>query len=137
MERAGGRAGAQRLQPPAELRHSKEEAASILERFPLGVIQQQLDWLPYRHAKSPARFLVAAIEGNYEAPHIVHQSERAADVDDQEEPPTDAGVQKTNRKDRSLSPSRAWIYHYHFFNSGSTRRPLAAWPTPPAVRGLH
>jgi len=46
----------------------REQAlALVTERAPEAV-QRQLDWLPYRQAKSPARFLVAAIAGDYGPP---------------------------------------------------------------------
>ena len=49
----------------------REQALDLLARFDLGRIGRQLDWLPHRAAKSPARFLAAAIEGDYEAPPAV------------------------------------------------------------------
>ena len=47
---------------------TREEAQRLLSGFPLEQIQRQLDWLPYREARSPARFLVAAIEKQYDPP---------------------------------------------------------------------
>lgn len=47
---------------------SRQDATHLIGSFPLEAIQQQLDWLPYREARLPARFLVAAIENDYEAP---------------------------------------------------------------------
>jgi len=46
----------------------KEHVDDLLARFDHVRIEQQLQWLPYRHAKMPAKFIVAAIMGNYEAP---------------------------------------------------------------------
>lgn len=51
----------------------REDATRLIGSFPLEVIQQQLDWLPYREARLPARFLVAAIENNYDPPVEVMQ----------------------------------------------------------------
>lgn len=47
---------------------SKEQALDLLGGFDLGAIERQLTWLPARQAKSPARYLAAAIEGDYEMP---------------------------------------------------------------------
>ncbi len=47
---------------------SKEQALDALGRFDLSRIQRQIEWLPLRQAKSPSRFLLAAIEGDYEPP---------------------------------------------------------------------
>lgn len=47
---------------------TKDEVDSLVSRFPIERIQRQLYYLPYRHAKSPARFLMAAIESDYEPP---------------------------------------------------------------------
>jgi hypothetical protein len=45
-----------------------EQADRLLDAFPSESIEQQLGWLPYRRARNPAGLLLAAIEGNYEAP---------------------------------------------------------------------
>ena len=47
---------------------AREEATRLLASFPLEEIARQLDWLPYRQARVPARFLVAAIENAYDPP---------------------------------------------------------------------
>lgn len=49
----------------------KDQALDLLARFPLEAVERQLTWLPSRKAKNPARFLLAAIEGDYEAPPTV------------------------------------------------------------------
>ena len=49
----------------------KEQALDLLARFDVERVGRQLDWLPHRNAKSPARFLAAAIEHDYEAPPVV------------------------------------------------------------------
>lgn len=46
-------------------------ADELLDRYPADQIRQQLDWLPHRNAKNPARLIVAAIEGRYAAPAAV------------------------------------------------------------------
>ncbi len=46
----------------------RDQALDLLARFDLGDVEKQLAWLPSRHAKNPARFLAAAIEGGYDAP---------------------------------------------------------------------
>lgn len=46
----------------------REQALDLLARFDLARVERQLAWLSDRHAKSPARFLAAAIEGDYEMP---------------------------------------------------------------------
>jgi hypothetical protein len=43
-------------------------ADELLDRYSEEQINRQLEWLPYRKAKNPARLLVAAIEGDYEQP---------------------------------------------------------------------
>ncbi len=44
------------------------EARSLLAAYPLEAIERQLNWLPQRGARNPARFIVAAIRGNYDGP---------------------------------------------------------------------
>ena len=46
----------------------KAQALDLLSRFDLGAVERQIAWLPQRHAKNPARFLAAAIEGGYDRP---------------------------------------------------------------------
>jgi len=45
-----------------------EEVDRIMAAYPIERILQQILWLPYRNAKSKARFIVAAIDGDYDAP---------------------------------------------------------------------
>jgi hypothetical protein len=47
---------------------SKEEADALLARFALERIERQIEWMAYRDAKRPARYLVAAIEEDYGMP---------------------------------------------------------------------
>lgn len=53
---------------------TKAQALDVLGRFDLGLVGRQLDWIPHRGAKNPARYLMAAIENNYEAPMAVRQA---------------------------------------------------------------
>lgn len=55
----------------SDLGMPKDQALDLLARFDMGRIERQLDWLPHRRAKSPLRFLLAAIENDYEAPPAV------------------------------------------------------------------
>ncbi len=57
---------------------TKAQALDVLGRFDLGIVGHQLDWIPHRGAKNPARYLMAAIENNYEAPMAVRQANLAA-----------------------------------------------------------
>jgi hypothetical protein len=45
-----------------------QEARNLLIENPLEVIEEQIEWLPVRGARNPARFLSAAIRGNYASP---------------------------------------------------------------------
>lgn len=44
------------------------QANEILGQYPVEVIRRQLDWLPHRGARYPAKFLASAIVGDYDAP---------------------------------------------------------------------
>lgn len=59
---------------------TKAQALDVLGRFDLGLVDRQLDWMPHRAAKNPARYLMAAIENNYEAPVAVRQANLAAEA---------------------------------------------------------
>lgn len=56
----------------------KEQALDLLSRFDLGEVERQIAWLPSRKAKTPARFLAAAIEGNYDRPLALRQPAETA-----------------------------------------------------------
>ena len=56
----------------------REQVDLLLAQFPQERIARQLEWLPYRNAKNPAALLVAAIEGDYEAPLPVRMQAAAA-----------------------------------------------------------
>jgi hypothetical protein len=47
---------------------SREQVDLLFASHTLDEITRQLDWMPHRAAKSPARFIVAAIQNRYEPP---------------------------------------------------------------------
>ena len=53
-----------------------EDGERLISSHPLETITDQLDWLPQRNAKNPARFVVAAIENGYEPPLAVVRERR-------------------------------------------------------------
>jgi len=57
---------------------SQEDVGDLIAQNPLEEITQQLDWLPYRHAKFPERLIVAAIQNRYEPPARVRLEEAIA-----------------------------------------------------------
>lgn len=60
---------------------ARDEAQGLLETFGVEAVRRQLDWLPYRHAKSPARFLMAAVEGDYERPPALRRQATPAQAE--------------------------------------------------------
>jgi hypothetical protein len=52
---------------------SGEQAKDVLATYEPDAIAQQLDWLPFRNAKNPAGYLLAAIEGGYQEPRIIRE----------------------------------------------------------------
>lgn len=46
----------------------RDQVGALFEEHPLEQIQEQIKWLPLRNAKSPARFIVAAIQNRYLPP---------------------------------------------------------------------
>ncbi len=59
----------------------RDEIESLLTEHSAQEALQQLDWLPLRGAKSPARFVVAAVRGHYEPP-AGYPSPELASADD-------------------------------------------------------
>ena len=61
----------------------KDKAMDILSRFDLDQVRSQIEWMPHRGAKNPARYLMAAIENNYEPPVAVRaeHSEREGNAE--------------------------------------------------------
>jgi hypothetical protein len=52
----------------------------LIYTYPTEDILKQLAWLPERKARRPARFIVAAIEGNYGAPLAVRLRHAPSDA---------------------------------------------------------
>jgi hypothetical protein len=50
---------------------TSEQATEVLSKYPTDVVAQQLDWLPYRKAKNPTGYLLAAIDGGYQEPRAI------------------------------------------------------------------
>ena len=50
-----------------------EQAKEVVLAHDADIIAQQLDWLPFRRAKNPAGYLLAAIEGGYGEPRGVRE----------------------------------------------------------------
>lgn len=50
---------------------SQEQIDYLMDAFPLERIERQISWLPHRHARNPAKLLVAAIQHDYEPPAFV------------------------------------------------------------------
>ena len=46
----------------------EQDVRQLLAEFPIASIEAQLEWLPARGARNPARFLTAAIRGDYASP---------------------------------------------------------------------
>ena len=57
----------------------RDQALDLLSHFDLGAVERQIEWLPSRGAKNPARFLAAAIEGGYDRPLSLRRSEEAGE----------------------------------------------------------
>lgn len=57
----------------------REQIAELFQNYALEDIQNQLDWLKHRGAKSPGRFVVAAIQGRYEPPARVRLEQAVAE----------------------------------------------------------
>ena len=61
----------------------KEEVDTLMSSFPREMIEVQLEWLPYRHAKNPARYLLAAIQGDYDEPFSLRVQTQQKRVQDE------------------------------------------------------
>jgi hypothetical protein len=68
---------------------ANEQVSILFSRYDSQAIAQQLDWLPYRHANSPARYLFAAIQNDYQAPPSVRREPHFAEVAETTESPPD------------------------------------------------
>lgn len=46
----------------------RSQILELVENYALELIEQQLEWLPYRRARKPSSLIVAAIKENYDEP---------------------------------------------------------------------
>jgi hypothetical protein len=60
---------------------SRVQADYLLQNFDRAAIRQQLEWLPLRYAKSPGRYLYAAIEHSYGAPRGARTTSTPRDIE--------------------------------------------------------
>ena len=60
-----------------------EDIERLVSSYPLEAMTDQLDWLPQRNAKNPARFVVAAVENGYEPPLSVVRERRMREAQQQ------------------------------------------------------
>jgi hypothetical protein len=65
-----------------------EQAQILLETFTPEEIEQQITWLPYRGAKNPASYLVAAVTGQYEEPGLLRMRREQQQGYDEPSPPS-------------------------------------------------
>ncbi len=65
----------------------KPQAEILVRRFDHEIIEKQLAWLPYRNAKTPGRYLVAAIQDDYDMPAALRLAQEA-EKDSEAEPPS-------------------------------------------------
>ena len=78
--------------PEAQLRRKllgvaglmRDQVDLLLDRYPHERIERQLDWLPHRRAKSPARFLMAAVENDYDPPPGIRLQQALMQTDGQQ-----------------------------------------------------
>jgi len=61
----------------------REQIDLLITQYPPERIERQLAWLPHRRAKSPARFLMAAIEDDYDPPPVIRLQQAQAQTDGQ------------------------------------------------------
>ncbi len=54
-------------------------AGELLDTYPIEVIRRQMEWLPLRGARNPVAYLLAAIEGDYQAP-VGYQAPKSAEA---------------------------------------------------------
>ncbi len=69
---------------------TKDQADFLLGSYDLERIQRQLEWLPYRNAKNPAGFIVAAIEDDYEEPFALRIRRTTGDDTENVTTPSDS-----------------------------------------------
>lgn len=61
----------------------REQIDLLITQYPQERIERQLAWLPHRRAKSPARFLMAAIENDYDPPPVIRLQQAQAQTEGQ------------------------------------------------------
>ena len=61
----------------------REQIDLLITQYPPERIERQLAWLPHRRAKNPARFLMAAIEDDYDPPPVIRLQQAQAQTDGQ------------------------------------------------------
>jgi len=93
----------QTYQRMTDLGMPRDQALDLLARFDVDRVERQLDWLPRRRAKSPLRFLLAAIENDYEAPPLARLQQALAQT---AEPggTVEAGREKDNNEGEESTP---------------------------------
>jgi len=77
-----------------------DRADSLLTHFAREAIKRQLEWLPYRDARNPAAFLIAAIEHDYEPPLALRQAPEHQAPEHQEPRPQEPKYQDQRRANR-------------------------------------
>ena len=81
----------------------RDAVEELLANHALEEIMQQLEWLPYRNAKSPARLIVAAIENRYEPPARVRLEQMIASEEATLTPPAPLDVPQETGETVSLA----------------------------------
>jgi hypothetical protein len=84
---------------------TSEQATEVVLTHSPDVIAQQLDWLPFRNAKNPAGYLLAAIEGGYGEPRGVREERvlrelRYGEMQSGEQPLSEEQVKEPEAEDR-------------------------------------
>ena len=74
---------------------ANEQVNILFQHFAPEVIAQQLEWLPHRNANNPARYLIAAIQGDYKAPLSVRHRRTVSEDE----------TASTNQPSDSIPPS--------------------------------
>jgi hypothetical protein len=82
-----------------------EQARFLVDSFPSEIIERQLEYLPYRHARSPVGMLVASIEGDY-APPLAMRHAKPPVVPEAEaaQPNTDSPEQPRSEENTQAEP---------------------------------
>lgn len=81
--------------------NSEQARALILSHDP-EVIERQLEWLPYRQAKNPAGYLVAAIEADYDEPRVLRSRRAFKNREYRFQRPDDPALEDPTPEDQAL-----------------------------------